>query len=419
MTNLTGTNVLLGISGGIAAYKSAELTRLLIKQNANVRVCMTPSAIEFITPLTLQALSGNPVHTDLFDVEAEAAMGHIELAKWADVIVVAPATANTIAKIAHGRADNLLTTLVLASKAKLYIAPAMNQAMWANPQTTANIKQLEQNKICLLGPDAGEQACGDIGLGRMLEPAEIIDQIIAESTATPSLQGVSVLITAGPTREALDPVRYLTNRSSGKMGYAIAEAAKKQGAQVTLVSGPVHLDTPANIETINVESAQQMFSAVRKHAKQADIFIACAAVADFSPATTSNNKIKKNSDTETLELTLTKNPDILAETSHAHPNLFTVGFAAETTDLEKYAKGKLISKKLNMIAANKVGKNQGFDKDDNALLVLWEGGKCTLPLTSKKHLSQQLVQLISENFEIYKHHLPSKTPTNTHDEQDV
>ena len=380
---------------------------------------MTPSAIEFITPLTLQALSGNPVHTDLFDVEAEAAMGHIELAKWADVIVVAPATANTIAKIAHGRADNLLTTLVLASKAKLYIAPAMNQAMWANPQTTANIKQLEQNKICLLGPDAGEQACGDIGLGRMLEPAEIIDQIIAESTATPSLQGVSVLITAGPTREALDPVRYLTNRSSGKMGYAIAEAAKKQGAQVTLVSGPVHLDTPANIETINVESAQQMFSAVRKHAKQADIFIACAAVADFSPATTSNNKIKKNSDTETLELTLTKNPDILAETSHAHPNLFTVGFAAETTDLEKYAKGKLISKKLNMIAANKVGKNQGFDKDDNALLVLWEGGKCTLPLTSKKHLSQQLVQLISENFEIYKHHLPSKTPTNTHDEQDV
>ncbi len=380
---------------------------------------MTQSAMEFITPLTLQALSGNPVHTDLFDVEAEAAMGHIELAKWADVIVVAPATANTIAKIAHGRADNLLTTLVLASKAKLYIAPAMNQAMWANPQTTANIKQLEQNEITLLGPGAGEQACGDVGLGRMLEPAEIVDQIIAESTTTPSLQGVSVLITAGPTREALDPVRYLTNRSSGKMGYAIAEAAKKQGAQVTLVSGPVHLDTPTNIEAIYVESAQEMFSAVRKHAKQADIFIACAAVADFSPATISNHKIKKNSDTEILELTLTKNPDILAETSHAHPNLFTVGFAAETTDLEKYAKGKLISKKLNMIAANKVGKNQGFDKDDNALLVLWEEGKSALPLTSKDILSQQLIQLISDRFEIYKHHLPSNTPTNTHDEQDV
>ncbi len=400
MTNLKGKNVLIGISGGIAAYKAAELARLLIKQKANVRVCMTTSALEFITPLTLQALSGNPVHTDLFDLQAEAAMGHIELAKWADLIIIAPATANTIAKIANGLADNLLTTLVLASKAKLYIAPAMNQAMWNHLTTKDNIKKLQQTSVTLLGPNSGEQACGDTGLGRMLEPVEIIEQLNAAfdtEELTKTLKGLSVLITAGPTREALDPVRYITNRSSGKMGYAMAQAARQQGATVTLISGPVNISSPSNVTTIQVESAQEMFESAKNHAQHTDIFISCAAVADYSAATVSTDKIKKSSDS--LELTLKKNPDILAEISHAMPELFTVGFAAETRDVENYARGKLVSKKLNMIAANKVGKDQGFDQDENALLVIWEEGKTTLPLTSKTKLAQQLIALISTHYE--------------------
>ncbi|MEE9302666.1 MAG: bifunctional phosphopantothenoylcysteine decarboxylase/phosphopantothenate--cysteine ligase CoaBC [Thiotrichaceae bacterium] len=424
MTNINGANVLLGISGGIAAYKAAELTRLLIKQKANVRVCMTTNALKFITPLTLQALSGNPVHTELFDLEAEAAMGHIELAKWADIIVIAPATANTLAKIANGLADNLLTTLVLASKAKLYIAPAMNQAMWSHPRTKENIEKLQQSGITLLGPDAGEQACGDSGPGRMLEPTAIIQQLNSSISEEPSaaieplankkpsaiLKGLSVLVTAGPTREALDPVRYLTNRSSGKMGYAIAQAAQQQGASVTLVSGPVNISPPLKVETIQVESAQEMFEAVEIQAKHADIFISCAAVADYSAATIATDKIKKSSDI--LELKLKKNPDILAEISHALPELFTVGFAAETgdveNDIEGYARGKLVNKKLNMIAANKVGNGQGFDQEDNELLVLWEKGKTTLPLTHKTQLAQQLITLISTR---YTHYLKAQEPT--------
>ncbi len=404
MTNLKGTNVLLGISGGIAAYKAAELTRLLVKQGANVRVCMTTSAQEFITPLTLQALSGNPVHSDLFDLEAEAAMGHIEIAKWADIILIAPATANTIAKIANGMADNLLTTLVLASKAKLIIAPAMNQAMWSHVRTTENINKLKQSDIALLGPDSGEQACGDIGLGRMLEPTAIVEVLtalansssITPATSSQKLKGLSVLITAGPTREALDPVRYLTNRSSGKMGYAIAQAALQQGAKVTLISGPVNIAAPAGAELIQIESAIDMFAAVKDKANEADIFISSAAVADYFATTIATDKIKKSS--ETLSLTLTKNPDILSEISHALPDLFTVGFAAETNNLESYAQGKLINKKLNMIAANQVGKNKGFDVDDNALLVLWEDGKTTLPLTSKIQLAEQLIALIATHY---------------------
>ena len=404
MTNLKGINVLLGISGGIAAYKAAELTRLLIKQDANVRACMTASAQEFITPLTLQALSANPVHSDLFDLEAEAAMGHIELAKWADIILIAPATANTIAKIANGMADNLLTTLVLASKAKLIIAPAMNQAMWSHVRTTENINKLKQSDIALLGPDSGEQACGDVGLGRMLEPTAIIEALttltnsssITPSTSFQKLRDLSVLITAGPTREALDPVRYLTNRSSGKMGYAIAQAALQQGAKVTLVSGPVNIEAPSGAELVKVESAIDMFVAVKEKANEADIFISSAAVADYSATTIATDKIKKSS--ETLSLTLTKNPDILSEISHALPDLFTVGFAAETNNLESYAQGKLVNKKLNMIAANQVGKNKGFDVDDNTLLVLWEDGKTTLPLTSKTQLAEQLIALIATHY---------------------
>ncbi len=401
MTNLKGTNVLLGISGGIAAYKAAELTRLLVKQQANVRVCMTTSAHQFITPLTLQALSGNPVHTDLFDLEAEAAMGHIELAKWADIILIAPATANTIAKIANGMADNLLTTLVLASTAPLILAPAMNQAMWSHVKTTENINKLKQSDITLLGPDTGEQACGDVGLGRMLEPIAIVDALtksssVTSTTSSQKLKDLSVLITAGPTREALDPVRYLTNRSSGKMGYAIAQVALQQGAKVTLVSGPVNIEAPLGVELVNVESAIEMYSAVKEKAKHADIFIASAAVADYSPETIATDKIKKSS--ETLSLTLTKNPDILSKISHALPDLFTVGFAAETNNLESHAQGKLVSKKLNMIAANQVGKNTGFEVDDNALLVLWKDGKTTLPLTSKTQLAEQLIALIATHY---------------------
>lgn len=401
MTNLNGKNVLLGISGGIAAYKAAELTRLLVKQGASVRVCMTASAIEFITPLTLQVLSGNPVHTDMFDPAAEAAMGHIELAKWAELILIAPATANTIAKIANGFADNLLTTLILASEAELVIAPAMNQVMWKNTRTFENIAKLQKEGIHFLGPDSGEQACGDVGFGRMLESQVIIQWLTGHTSSL--LQGVSILITAGPTREALDPVRYITNRSSGKMGYALAQAATQLGANVTLVSGPVNLSSPHGVQTIQVESANDMFIAVKEQAASADVFISCAAVADYAAETIATEKFKKTDDTNSLQLKLKKNPDILSEISHAHVDLFTVGFAAETNDVEKYAKGKLVSKKLYMIAANKVGKNKGFDQDDNALLVIWgegENEQTTLPLMSKAKLAHRLLEIIAERFNL-------------------
>ncbi len=403
MTNLNGKNVLLGISGGIAAYKAAELTRLLVKQGANVRVCMTVSASEFITPLTMQALSGNPVHTDMFDPAAEAAMGHIELAKWAKLILIAPATANTIAKVANGFADNLLTTLILASEAELFISPAMNQVMWKNVRTCENMTKLKKQGVRLLGPDSGEQACGDVGFGRMLEPCDIIKQLRCETSNV--LKGVIVLITAGPTREALDPVRYITNRSSGKMGYAIAKAATQLGAKVTLISGPVSLPAPHHVQTIQVESANDMFKEVKKQAAMADIFISSAAVADYAAATIATKKIKKTDDTNTLQLTLKKNPDILSEISHAHTDLFTVGFAAETNDVEKYARGKLISKKLDMIAANKVGKNKGFDQDDNALLVIWgeaHNEQTTLALMNKSKLAYRLLELIVERYNRFK-----------------
>ena len=397
MTNLHGTNVLLGISGGIAAYKSAEIVRLLIKKKANVRVCLTQSAVEFITPLTLQALSGNPVHTDLFNIDAEAAMGHIELAKWADIILIAPATANTIAKIAHGFADNLLTTLILATNAHLYIAPAMNQAMWKHPQTQENIKKILGKGQTVLKPATGEQACGDVGPGRMLEPQSIITQLLLPIHAASSLlENTSILVTAGPTREAIDPVRYLTNRSSGKMGYAIAEAAQQQGANVVLVSGPVNISPPSGIECHRVESAHDMQQVVKKLAEKMDIFISSAAVADYSAASIEQHKIKKSE--QTLTLVLKKNPDILSDISHAMPHLFTVGFAAETTDLENHARKKLIKKNLNMIAANKVGTNLGFDVDENSLLVLWKKGQTTLPLTNKKELAEQLISLIAKHY---------------------
>lgn len=397
MAILQGKNILLGISGGIAAYKSAELTRQLVKAGANVRVCMSKSATEFITPLTLQALSGNPVHTELLNPEAEAGMGHIELARWAEHIFIAPATAGMIAKLATGQADELLTTLCLASSAPLSIAPAMNQQMWKHAATRANISILKQRGVLIWGPDQGEQACGDVGPGRMPEPAALVQQLEQYYHRDLPLQGIRVLITAGPTREAIDPVRFLTNRSSGKMGYAIAAAAQESGAEVILVSGPVGLDTPAGVKRIDVESAEDMLHATREQAQQADILIATAAVADYTPAQVADHKIKKSS--ELLQLEMTRTTDILATMSKEFPQLFTVGFAAETHDLLSYARGKLERKGVQMIAANSVAGGKAFDKDSNALEVVWKDGSHSFPEMSKIQLARELVKLITQRYQ--------------------
>lgn len=399
MSFLFGKNILLGISGGIAAYKSAELVRLFSKKGAKVRVCMTASAQQFITPLTMQALSGHQVHTDLLDPQAELGMGHIELARWADAIVIAPATANTLAKITYGLADDLLTTVCLASKAPLAIAPAMNQQMWHNAATQHNVQTLQQRGVQVFGPAAGEQACGDVGFGRMLEPEQILsatEQLFAPAT-TPPLAGKRIVITAGPTREAIDPVRFISNRSSGKMGYAVAQAAAALGAKVTLISGHVALDCPKNVTRINVESAADMLKATLTHAPTADIFIATAAVADYTPVAIADRKIKKNTDTFVLEMRRTT--DILATVAQQFPRLFTVGFAAETHDLMTYARGKLERKGLDMIAANSVADGKAFDQSTNALEVVWKDGHHSLPEMSKQQLAQDLMRLIAERYE--------------------
>ncbi|MGR8952690.1 MAG: bifunctional phosphopantothenoylcysteine decarboxylase/phosphopantothenate--cysteine ligase CoaBC [Gammaproteobacteria bacterium] len=387
-------HVLVGVSGGIAAYKAAELVRLLRKHGADVRVAMTAAATQFVSPLTFQALSGNAVHTDLLDAEAENAMDHISLARWADQMIVAPATANIIAKFSHGLADDLLTTLYLAATCPVYIAPAMNQAMWSKPVTQENLQTLRRHGVQVIGPGQGEQACGETGPGRMSEPSEICAALFAEP-AVPCLQGLKVLISAGPTREPLDPVRYITNRSSGKMGYALAEAAAKAGASVTLVSGPVQLPPPANVETVRVETAAQMYDAVIARAENHDIYIGAAAVADYTPAVMQPEKIKKQGEEATLVLHKTR--DILAEVAALHQRPFTVGFAAETTDLEAYALDKLTRKNLDMIAANWVGREEGgFDSAQNALEVFWKGGKKMLAMTDKGRLAEHLVELIAE-----------------------
>ena len=398
MSEINNKQILIGISGGIAAYKSAELVRLLIKKGAQVRVCMTRSACEFITPLTLQALTGNPVHTHLLDTQAEAAMGHIELARWSDLIMVAPATADVIARLSQGHANDLLTTICLASEAPIHIAPAMNRIMWANSLTQENISQLKKHNFTIHGPADGEQACGEIGSGRMLEAQQLADIIESYfSTTEKILSGKSVLITAGPTREAIDPVRYITNRSSGKMGYAIASAAEMLGADVTLVSGPVSLEAPKNVKRYLVESAKEMHVKTMELASNADIFIATAAVADYSPAKVSTQKIKKSGESEEkISLKLSVNPDILFDVSHQHPTLFTVGFAAETEHLIKHAKIKMAQKKLDMIVANSVGKNRGFDKDTNQLEIIWKNGQTSLPEKEKTVLAMDLMQIISE-----------------------
>ncbi len=386
---------MLGICGGIAAYKSAEIVRLLRKQDIKVRVVMTHSAMQFISPLTFQALSGHPVSTDLLDVEAENAMGHINLARWADKIIIAPATANSLAKFSLGLADDLLSTLYLAANCPVYIAPAMNQAMWNKSITQDNLHRLKNQGVHIIGPEAGEQACGETGLGRMSEPAKIVTAL-TQNINGELLKNIKVLISAGPTRESLDPVRYITNRSSGKMGYALADAALEAGAKVTLVSGPVSLTASDNIDLVKVETAEQMHHAVIGRINNYDIYIGAAAVADYSPIAVNKEKIKKQQDISHIELKKTR--DILLDVATlAHRPDFVVGFAAETECLEQYAKNKLKQKNLDMIAANWVGKTQGgFDKDENALEVFWKTGQQTLKMTSKKQLAVQLMTLIAE-----------------------
>lgn len=382
--------------GGIAAYKSAELVRLLRKQGAEVRVVLTASALQFVTPLTFQALSSNPVHSELLDAEQEKAMGHINLARWADVLVVAPATANMIAKFSHGLADDLLSTLYLAAQCPVYIAPAMNQAMWRKAVTQDNIQRLQACGNTLLGPAQGEQACGETGPGRMLEAADICRVVMSQHRAS-LLVGTSVLISAGPTREALDPVRYISNRSSGKMGYAIARAVIEAGGNATLVSGPVALTPPEKVDLINVETAEEMYQKVMSRAAIHDIFIGAAAVADYTPLIVETEKIKKSSSELLIKLAKTK--DILAEVAALENKPYTVGFAAETHDLDKFALAKLNAKKIDMIAANWVGKDTGgFESELNALSVFWHGGRRELSLSDKTSLAGTLLELIAEKF---------------------
>ncbi|EHY9870358.1 bifunctional phosphopantothenoylcysteine decarboxylase/phosphopantothenate--cysteine ligase CoaBC [Vibrio vulnificus] len=395
MQTLAGKKILLGISGGIAAYKCADLTRRLKERGAEVQVVMTKAAKEFITPLTMQAVSSRPVSDSLLDPAAEASMGHIELAKWADLILLAPATADLIARMAAGMGNDLLTTLVLATDAPVAVSPAMNQQMYRNVATQENIATLSRRGMEIWGPAAGEQACGDVGPGRMLEPMQLV--ALCEQFFQPKpLQDKSILITAGPTREAIDPVRYITNHSSGKMGYALAQAAMQLGANVTLISGPVSLPTPVNVNRINVDSAQEMYDAVMAQASDHDIFISCAAVADYRPATIAEQKLKKTDDSDEMTITMVKNPDIVASVSAMTENRpFTVGFAAETNDVEVYARRKLEKKKLDLLCANDVSvEGQGFNSSDNAITLYWSQGEKALPLNSKAALSMEILKQI-------------------------
>ena len=395
MNNLLQKRILLGITGGIAAYKSADLVRRLREQGAEVRVVMTKNACEFITPLTMQALSGNPVHTGFLDLQSETAMGHIELARWCDVIIVAPASANFIARLACGMADDLLSALCLAADVPLLIAPAMNQQMWLNPATRDNIALLRKRRIGLLGPAEGQQACGEAGPGRMLEPAELVEGV-SNVFQTGALAGIRVLVTAGPTREAIDPVRYISNRSSGRMGYAIARAAVEAGAEVTLISGPALQSPPDRVQCLQVTSAAQMHGAVMAAITTTDIFVAAAAVADYRCIMVAPQKLKKT-DTS-IALTLEKTTDILAEVAGLPDPPFTVGFAAETDNLEEHARAKLKAKGLDMIAANLVGEDMGFDQENNALDLYWGENHLSLGQAPKDKLARQLIHKIAEQF---------------------
>ncbi len=385
--------ILLGVTGGIAAYKTPDLVRRLRERGAEVQVVMTRGAANFITPLTLQAVSGRPVRDTLWDGSAEAAMDHIELARWADAVLVAPATADFLARLAHGHADDLLSTLCLATEAPLAVAPAMNRIMWGNAATRANIALLESRGVAMFGPGTGEQACGETGAGRMLEPLDLAELLLARLPGERVLAGLKVVITAGPTRELIDPVRFISNRSSGKMGYAVACAARDAGAQVVLVSGPVALPAPAGVQRVCVESAAQMYEAVHAALPGADIYIGTAAVADYRPVAVAPQKIKKTA--ENLRVELIRAPDILGSVAALRKGRpFVVGFAAETENLEEHARRKLLGKGLDMIAANRVGDGLAFDRDDNSLLVLWNGGREDFGAGGKPELARRLVALI-------------------------
>jgi phosphopantothenoylcysteine decarboxylase/phosphopantothenate--cysteine ligase len=394
MSSLANKQILLGVTGGIAAYKSADLVRRLQDAGASVQVVMTPAAQEFITPLTLQALSGNPVHTQLLDPEAEAGMGHIQLARWADLVLIAPASADFMARLTQGMGNDLLTSICLATAAPIALAPAMNQGMWRNQATQTNLDLLIERKIHIFGPADGGQACGDIGPGRMLEPLQLVDAA-ASLFATGSLAGKTLVITAGPTREAIDPVRYLSNYSSGKMGYALAEAAAEAGAKTILISGPTQLKTPPRVQRIDVTSAQQMFDASMAAADSCDVFIAAAAVADYRPAQVAPQKLKKGAD-ESITLTLVKNPDIVASVAALPKRPFTVGFAAESENLLDYGRAKLVHKKLDLVIANNISDSRiGFNSDENAVTVIDEHSNHELSQRSKQQLARELIALIA------------------------
>jgi phosphopantothenoylcysteine decarboxylase/phosphopantothenate--cysteine ligase len=394
MSSLANKHILLGVTGGIAAYKSADLVRRLQDAGASMQVVMTPAAQEFITPLTLQALSGNPVHTALLDPEAEAGMGHIQLARWADLVLIAPATADFMARLTQGMGNDLLTSICLATAAPIALAPAMNQGMWRNAATQHNLEQLIARKIHIFGPADGGQACGDIGPGRMLEPLQLVDAA-ASLFSTGSLAGKKVVITAGPTREAIDPVRYLSNHSSGKMGYALAEAAAEAGARTILISGPTQLKTPARVERIDVTSAADMYAASMAAAEGCDLFIAAAAVADYRPAQVAEQKLKKSSE-DSITLTLVKNPDIVASIAALPNKPFTVGFAAESEKLLDYGRAKLERKKLDLVIANNISDSQiGFNSDDNAVTLIDQSTTQELSQRSKQQLARELIALLA------------------------
>jgi len=395
--SLANKNILLGVSASIAAYKSAELVRELTRAGASVRVVMTPTATEFVGPMTFQALSGHPVYIDEFEAcESSNGMDHISLARWADVLLIAPATANTIAKLAHGNADDLLTSICLVTQAPIAIAPAMNQAMWSNTATQDNCEVLTKRGVLMFGPAAGQQACGDVGEGRMFEPHQLLLSL-SNLFNTGELAGVNLLITAGPTREAIDPVRYISNRSSGRMGYALAEAARDAGANVTLVSGPVRIDSPKDVTTLQVTTAEDMLAAVNDNVTTQNIFISCAAVADYRPQEKQPEKIKKLH--EGMSLTLVRNPDIVKTVAQLKDKPFVVGFAAETQKLEKFAQQKLEKKDLDMIAGNDVSNPQiGFDSNENELEVYWKGGHCSLGRDTKSKIARRLISLIAQRY---------------------
>ncbi|MGB1562514.1 MAG: bifunctional phosphopantothenoylcysteine decarboxylase/phosphopantothenate--cysteine ligase CoaBC [Sinimarinibacterium flocculans] len=397
LATLDGRRIVLGITGGIAAYKAADLVRRLKEAGADVQVVMTAAAQRFVGAQTFQALSGRPVRDSLWDAAAEAAMGHIELARWPDLVLIAPASADTIARLAQGRADDLLTTLCLATDRPLAIAPAMNRLMWAHPATQQNLQVLQARGVRVLGPGSGSQACGETGDGRMWEPLQIRDAVAALLGAGGALSGIKAVVTAGPTREPIDPVRFITNRSSGKMGYALAAALRARGAEVVLISGPTSLATPAGVARIDVETAAQMLDATRSAAVDAQMLVGTAAVADYRVDAVAEHKIKKRDDG--AQLSLVKNPDILAELRAAQPDLFIVGFAAETEKLAEHARDKLARKKLDLIAANWVGDGKAFDRDDNALQVFWPGGERALAQAAKTDLARELAALIAERYQ--------------------